>query len=773
MSGLARFVPSFVRRRYLAKFVVSILAVVLVIGLVGAASYGQVNETVRTDATDQLERTAEMQAGTIGDWVETMGVQTRSISAAQPLVEGETQAVQAQLVESQARMSVAVRAIHYVDTDSGEIVTSTDADRRGQALSAVDEPWADLGFVDSFTLDDDVWHSPQSYRADVLDDQVMAFASPVRDRDDRIAVVIGALEYRLQELEQPSTDATTTVFDADGTPVLAGDNRSVDAAAIDDESLAAAMGGRPTIHETDEDVYAYVPIADTPWVAVTTVPTEAAYGVANSVGDSFVLTVLVSLLALGVMGVVLGRQTVLPLAALRDRAAAMEGGDLDVDLETDRVDEIGRLYEGFDAMRTSLKRRIEEATEARREAEEARAETAEINRHLEATAAEYGDVMADCADGDLTRRLEPDSDHEAMAQIATSFNRMVADLETTTARAQAFADVVDRASRSVDGSAREVKTASAQMSESIQEISDGADRQHEHLQTVVGEMESLSTTTEEIAAASNEVADVAERTAETGQDGREAAQLAIDGMADVQADADAAVEAIEALEAEIEQIDDLVTFISDVAHETNMLALNANIEASREADEAGDDGGFAVVAEEIKELAAETKEATTDIEERIERITERTDETAGQVERTAERIEEHVDSVENAAGALEEIAAYATETNDGVQEISAATEQQAATTEEVVSMAASATEIADQTAAESEQVAAAAEEQTSAVTAVSHRADGLSVQAERLSDALDGFETDVEPAVETEFVEFVAADEADSESGLPVWEDDR
>ncbi|MFC4439430.1 MULTISPECIES: methyl-accepting chemotaxis protein [Natrialbaceae] len=742
MSILAKLVPSFVRRRYLAKFVISILAVVLVIGSVGAVSYVAIDETVRADSNEQIESTAELQAGGIGDWTESMRVQTRTASASPVLQAGDPQEVQGEIVEAQAGMSVDVRAIHYVDTESGEVVTSTDAKLRGESLDGVEDPWATTDFESELAFDGAVWNSDAAYESPSLDDQVMAFASPVSERDDRVVVVIGTLEYRVQQLQQEGASSSTAIVDADGTPVLQAADASIDETSVDEEALEAALGGRPTRVEDGEFVRAYTPVGDTQWVAVTSVPIEQAYGVATDVGTNVIAMVLVSLVALGLVGIVLGRQTVVPLAELHDRTKEMEEGNLDVDLETSRADEIGRLYDGFDSMRTSLQNQIQEAEAARQDAEHARTETETINRHLEAKADEYRDVMEQCAAGDLTRRLDPESESEAMADIAHSFNSMVDELEETTAHVKTFATEVATASEEVTTSAEEVRSASEQVTESVQEISDGADRQNQHLQAVSTEMGGLSTTTEQIAASSNEVADIAERTAETGRLGREAAQEAIDGMHEIEAESTEAVEAIEALEAEMEQIDDLVEFISDIARETNMLALNANIEASRGSAGGEDGSGFAVVASQVKELAEDTRETAEDIEKRLERINERTDRTATEVQKTADRIATHVDSVENAAAALDEIADYASQTNDGVQEISAASEEQAASTQEVVAMASAATDISETTAQEAQHVAAAAEEQTSALTEVSENANSLAGQSAHLSEALDRFETD-------------------------------
>ncbi|MFP9192269.1 methyl-accepting chemotaxis protein [Natrialbaceae archaeon A-CW1-1] len=779
MSRLARLVPGPIRRRYLLKFVISILAVTLVIGAVGAVSYAEIDETVREDSTEQLASTAELQAEGIGDWVETMRVQTRTTSTDATLRSDDVQEVQGAVVESQARLSVDVRAIHVVDTSSGEIETSTDAQRRGVALADIGEPWTDVDFAAELRADEAIWNSPEAYESATLGDQVMAFASPVNGHDDRVVVLIGTLEYRVNQLDQPGAASSTIIVDADDTSVLEPSETAFDASDVDSSAVEAALGGRMSVAEEDGFVRAYVPVADTQWVAVTSVATADAYGVATDVGRNVLAMLGVSLLALGLVGVVLGRQTVTPLTRLRDRTEEMERGNLDVDLETNRTDEIGQLFVGFDSMRNSLRTQIQEAESARHEAETARAESEAMTRHLESKADEYRQVMEACAAGDLTQRLDSESESEAMTDIAHSFNAMVEELEETTSHVKAFAHEVATASEEVTASAEEVRSASEQVTASVQEISDGADRQHEELAAVSSEMEGLSTTTEEIAASSNEVADIAERTAQTGRKGRAAAQEAIDGMAEIEAESEDAVEAIAALEAEMEQIDELVEFISDIARETNMLALNANIEASRGGSGEDRESGFAVVAAQVKELAADAKTTAEDIEDRLEGITDQTHTTAAEIEGTADRIAAHSESIENAVAALDEISRYAQQTNDGVQEISAATEQQAASTQEAVSMVSSATGIADSTSRESQHVAAAAEEQTSALSEVTTSASSLTDQAAQLSVALERFETDTDradteadsdaespPAVESpDVARLTAASESLSETG--------
>ncbi|WP_312910399.1 methyl-accepting chemotaxis protein [Natronosalvus caseinilyticus] len=541
-------------------------------------------------------------------------------------------------------------------------------------------------------------------------------------------------------LEEYSTKDSTEDFNLSAVG-LEGQHFSIEKP---NDALASAVGGN---YGNEPYIGAAARVTeDSPFLVVIHTPESEAFGFVQDVQQYGIYASIGGILFVMLIGGVIGRNTSRSIDRLTTKAERMEEGDLDVEFETQRVDSIGRLYAGFATMRDSLKNQIQNAQNAREEAEQARAETEAINRHLEAKADEYRAVMQETAEGDLTARMDADTDNEAMQEIALEFNAMVAELEETTAGVKAFATDVATASEQVTASSEEVRSASEQVTESVQEISDGAERQNQSLQSVNHEMNGLSTTIEQIAASSNQVADIAERTAQTGKRGRDAAEDAIEGMAEIESESQSAVEEIERLEAEMEQIDELIEFITEVAEQTNMLALNANIEAAR----SGDSGeGFSVVAGEVKELAEETKTAAEDIEERLEAIQHQTEQTATEVQLTSDRVAEHTDSVQRAATALDEIADYAGETNVGVQEISAASEEQAASTQEVVSMVDEAATISEETTAESENVAAAAEEQTTALTEVSRSASDLANQAAQLSEALDRFDTNAQPALES------------------------
>ncbi|WP_339102265.1 methyl-accepting chemotaxis protein [Haloterrigena salinisoli] len=770
MDGLRRLVPTAIRRRYAVKFGIMLLILALGVGVVGMAATagitGQVEDRVQNDQTSL----ASQEAQNLQMWNEqnehTIGVIARSDVVAN----GEPAAVESRFLDWEEHLDADIHSISYVDTANDTVLASTDYDGGETAASEIDG--IESGTYEQVHRNDNVpWVSDAHLvDRDLGNDSVvvMTYVQSVPGTDDEAIVYTADLEAYADRLGDES-GVTTMVLDGDNEVMLdnagygedhetlgttyatEGDERNeiVQSARTESAGTHQLAGssldlGTDAYGFEDEDyVVSSARVFGTDWVVVTHEPESQAYGFVNTVGQWGGIATIAGVLMIGVIGVVLGRNTAVSIDRLTDKASKMEEGNLDVDLETKRIDNIGRLYEGFDSMRVALGEQIEEAESAREEAERERKRIAEINEQLEQTADEYSDVMEAAADGDLTARMDAETDNEAMAEIAADFNDMLEEIEATVADLNRFATDVATASEQVTASSEEVRSASQQVTESIQEISDGAEQQNQSLQSVNQEMSGLSTTTEEIAASSNEVADIAERTVDTGQDGQEAAQEAITAMDQIETEAEDAVSEIRRLEQEVQQIDELINTISEIARQTNMLALNANIEASRSAG-GQDDEGFSVVAKEVKALSEDVAEAADEAEDRLEAIRERTERSADEVEGTSAQIEAAGEQVTEAVEALEEIAELAQETNVGVQEISAATEEQAASTQEVVAMVDDAATISEETTTEAENVAAAAEEQTTALTEVTQSASDLSGQAAELSEALDRFETGID-----------------------------
>ncbi|WP_249038885.1 methyl-accepting chemotaxis protein [Haloterrigena salifodinae] len=735
--------PSVVRRRFAYKLGVLLFVVVVVLALVGGVGYVRANNSVEDNADQQMESVASIQSDGTGDWIQEMKRQTSALATDDALKANDSEAVEGQLISRSNNMPQSVREVHVIDREQGTLVASHSKGSSGKTLDEIDEPWANASQYRD--ISDSVYQvdmSEPSYEA--VDGRAVYFSTPVMGDEDRVVVLVGGIKEQVLGLHQPFDEQQTTIVSADDASVIAGAEDAPLPAEVRNGEAQPGIESVETL-ESDSHVHAVTSIVGTDWLLVTTVPKSVAFQTANIVGQSMLGVVGVGLIALFGITIVIGRQTSGPLTRLRDKARTMEQGQLDVDLETSRIDEIGQLYDGFGSMRDALRDQIREAETARETAETAKQEAQRTNEQLERKADEYSRVMRECARGDLTQRMDPDTDNDAMESIAREFNEMIGAIEETTAHVKQFAGEVAAASEEVTASSEEVRNASEQVTESVQRISDGAERQHEHVQEATSELNTLSSTTEEIASSSDAVADIAERTATAGDRGREAANQAAEEMTVVADDTDDVVEQFERLEREIEQIDELTEFIDEIAEQTNMLALNANIEASRTHSDGGD--GFGAVAKEVKQLSQETREATDEIEQQLASLQSAADDAATVVGRTSEQVTRSVDTVEEAVEALAEIATYAERTNEGIQEISTATDDQAVAVSETASMVDDVAMISEQTSQETESVAASAEEQTSALTQVSHNASRLAEQAGQLSNTLDRFDTavDAEP----------------------------
>lgn len=350
-------------------------------------------------------------------------------------------------------------------------------------------------------------------------------------------------------------------------------------------------------------------------------------GVRATVLSGYVGMVLTAFISLALIGVTTGSNTAIRLRLLSRKAERMRDGDMDVNLETERGDELGDLTRSLASMRDTLDRRLDEVERRRRETER-------LNREMQATAEHYRDVLQDVVDGDLSRRVDTTSDNEALESIGESINTTVAELESATAN-------------------------------------------------ISSQMGSLSANSEEVAAAANELADTSEEAARTGQSGREAAERAIEEMSDVESEAEAAVEEIERLRAEMREIEDIVGLITEIARRTNILAVNARIESSR-GEATGQ--GYSVVADEIRDLAEEAQEAAADIESRIEGLRDQTEETAGDITTTRERADAAADTVQDAMAAFDELVDYVEDVDRNVQNIDRATDDQAESVQSVAGM---------------------------------------------------------------------------------------
>ncbi|MEZ5334041.1 MAG: methyl-accepting chemotaxis protein [Methanolobus sp.] len=281
------------------------------------------------------------------------------------------------------------------------------------------------------------------------------------------------------------------------------------------------------------------------------------------------------------------------------------------------------------------------------------------------------------ADGDLTLELEDAADTE-MGQLSNSIKKMVANLKTLVTEVQGSATRVASTSQEISASSEEITASSTQISETVNEISQGTQVQSVKAMDVSNAMNDMSISVQEIASNAQMASQNAGVASETiGGIGEESEKL-LSQMDEIQKAVSDSASVIRDLDGKSKQIGEIVNLITSIADQTNLLALNAAIEAAR----AGEHGkGFAVVADEVRKLAEESNSAAKEIADLIQEIQQGSNDAVGAMETGTSKVSVGAESLRDTVEAVRSIVTGSEEIARMAQEIAAAAEEQAASIE--------------------------------------------------------------------------------------------
>ena len=294
------------------------------------------------------------------------------------------------------------------------------------------------------------------------------------------------------------------------------------------------------------------------------------------------------------------------------------------------------------------------------------------------------------ADGDLSVAINTTSKDET--------GRLMAAMKVMT---ENLRDIIGK----VASTAGQVASAASQMHSSADRIATGAEEVAAQSGTVATAGEEMSATSGEIAQNCQMAAGGAQRASQSAQNGAEVVKKTVAAMGHIADKVQETAKTVESLGARSDQIGNIIGTIEDIADQTNLLALNAAIEAAR----AGEQGrGFAVVADEVRALAERTTRATKEISEMIKAIQKETRGAVAAMEQGVHQVEAGTEDAAKSGLALEDILLQVNDVVMQVNQIATAAEQQTATTVEISSNMHKITEVVQLTSQSANESATAA-----------------------------------------------------------------
>jgi len=405
-------------------------------------------------------------------------------------------------------------------------------------------------------------------------------------------------------------------------------------------------------------------------------PILDAMSASSQAGMRLLGGLLVLFIAVAISFAVLSSKVAKPVKELTDFSERMAGGDYRASADIDSQDDFGLIAQNMNRTAEKISKAV-----FNQEAQE----------NLQRSVTDFLTIVSQIARGDLTLRGKVTND--ALGNVVDSVNYMLDNFTKVLER-------VRKGALDVSSSSNEILVASEQML-------NGAVQQDQEITNTSSAVEELTVSMKQVSNNAEASAEAARRALDAAEQGNRAVRDTLDGMQRIRASVQATAKKIKSLGDRSLEISEIISVINDITEQTNLLALNAAIEAAR-AGEAG--RGFAVVADEVRKLAEHSRNATKDIAALIKAIQAETNEAVVVMEEGTKEVEVGARLADQAGKALEAISSVVRQSAELVQEISLASKQQVRGTEGVANAMQIISNITRQTSQGARQTARTVEE---------------------------------------------------------------
>ncbi|MGM9948558.1 MAG: methyl-accepting chemotaxis protein [Lysinibacillus sp.] len=340
------------------------------------------------------------------------------------------------------------------------------------------------------------------------------------------------------------------------------------------------------------------------------------------------------------------------------------------------------------------------------------------------------------AKGDLTIEQVQVKNKDELGELADSFNGMRLNLRNLVRQVYASAEQVAASSEELMASAEQTTEATNQIAASIQEVASGSKKQEVSTDESSQAMQEMMADVQLVTAATATVANVSSEATKEADEGDVALQRVVIQMDKINESTNDSALVIQQLEERSSAIVEIIEVITGIADQTNLLALNAAIEAAR----AGEHGkGFAVVADEVRKLAVQSKNSADQIAGLIGEIRTDTKHAVRTMEKGTDEVASGIAVVQEAGAGFKRIQSSISQMSHQIQEISAVAQRMSASAEQVHMSIGQVANVAKQTSQNAGTVAATSEEQLASMEEITTSSAALSKRAEELLTQINQF----------------------------------